>query len=45
VLAYSYLTPVVAAAISVAMGQDTPSVALAVGAVAVVAGVALTQVG
>jgi drug/metabolite transporter (DMT)-like permease len=45
VLVYSYLTPVVAAAISVALGQDTPSVALAVGAVAVVAGVALTQLG
>jgi drug/metabolite transporter (DMT)-like permease len=45
VLVYSYLTPVVAAAISVGLGQDTPSVALAVGAVAVVAGVALTQFG
>ena len=45
VLAYSYLTPVIAAAISIAVGQDAPSLALAVGALAVVAGVALVQVG
>jgi drug/metabolite transporter (DMT)-like permease len=31
VVVYSYLTPVVAAVISIALGQDTPSVALAVG--------------
>jgi hypothetical protein len=36
---------VIAAAISVALGQDAPSVSLAVGAVAVVAGVALAQLG
>jgi drug/metabolite transporter (DMT)-like permease len=45
VLVYSYLTPVIAAGISIAVGQDTPSVALAAGAVAVVAGVALVQLG
>jgi drug/metabolite transporter (DMT)-like permease len=45
VIVYSYLTPVIAAAISVALGQDAPSVSLAVGAVAVVAGVALAQLG
>ena len=45
VAAYSYLTPVLAAGISVALGQDAPSVSLAVGSLAVVAGVALTQLG
>jgi drug/metabolite transporter (DMT)-like permease len=45
VVAYSYLTPVIAAAISIALGQDAPSASLAVGALAVVAGVALTQSG
>jgi drug/metabolite transporter (DMT)-like permease len=45
VVAYSYLTPVTAAAISVGVGHDTLTGPLVVGAIAVMAGVTLAQLG
>ena len=45
VVAFSYLTPVTATAISVGLGQDTLTAPLLVGAAAVIAGVALAQLG
>ncbi len=45
VVVYSYLIPLVAATISIALGQDVPTPSLVAGAVAVVGGVALTQLG
>ena len=45
VVAFSYLTPVAAAAISLAVGQDVLTPSLALGAAAVVGGVALAQLG
>jgi drug/metabolite transporter (DMT)-like permease len=45
VVVYSYLTPVAAAAVSLAVGQDVLTAPLALGAAAVVAGVALAQLG
>jgi drug/metabolite transporter (DMT)-like permease len=45
VVAYAYLTPVTAAIVSLAVGQDVLTGSLAVGAAAVVAGVALAQLG
>jgi drug/metabolite transporter (DMT)-like permease len=43
VVAFSYLNPVVAAVIAVALGQEVPTATLAAGALAVLTGVALTQ--
>lgn len=45
VVVFAYLTPVVAAAISVAVGQDTLTAPLVAGAGAVIGGVALAQLG
>jgi drug/metabolite transporter (DMT)-like permease len=45
VVTFSYLTPVIATAISVALGEDALTGSLVLGAAAVVAGVALTQLG
>jgi drug/metabolite transporter (DMT)-like permease len=43
IVAFSYLTPVVAATISVALGQETLTAPLVAGAVAVISGIALAQ--
>lgn len=45
VVVFSYLTPVVAAVISIALGHDTVTGPLVAGATAVLAGVALAQYG
>lgn len=43
VVAFSYLIPVLATVIAVAVGQESPSLPMALGAVAVLGGVALAQ--
>jgi drug/metabolite transporter (DMT)-like permease len=45
VVVFSYLTPLVAATISIAVGYEAPTGPLLVGALAVIAGVALAQFG